>query len=145
VILQAVRDAVFPLFPRLLQLPDDSSEEKLDSGSKSSISDSLGAASPGNPLNKAIYSAWLSVYLLKLGRKVADLSDRTSIERSGLTRPDRKFLYSTFHGFAMSLKQTDKLSLLLYLEKMAFQGFAFSGECYMLLLRALVSDGSESP
>ncbi|KAH0566525.1 hypothetical protein GP486_000066 [Trichoglossum hirsutum] len=138
-----VRDAVLPIYPSLLQLPDENSEKEPDSASKTPNLDSLTATSSSNPLNKAIYSAWFGAYLLKLGGKVADLSGRTSIENPGLAHPGREFLYSTFHSFAISLKQADKLSLLLYLEKVACQGFAFSEECYMLILRALVvSDGN---
>jgi hypothetical protein len=142
--LQAVVETASLLFPRLLQLSDDSGEEEPAGDPQLSISGSPRAICLDHFQDKITYTAWLSVYLLKLDGRVTDLSDRSLTDRSGLTHPDQDFFMTTFHGFAMSLKPTDKLSLLLYLENMAFRDFAFSGECCILLLRALIfSDESE--
>jgi len=137
--LQAIGETVSPLFPGLLQLPDDGGEEERRDCPKLSISRSLEATCFDHSLGKVIYTAWLSVYLLKLDDgRVPDLSVRTLTERPSLAHPDRGFLFTTFYSFTMSLERSGKLYLLLYLERMAFQGFAFSGECFILLLRALI-------
>ncbi|KAH0537311.1 hypothetical protein FGG08_005865 [Glutinoglossum americanum] len=127
-VLQAVGETGSLLFPCLLQLRVDGGEEGTTNDPKLSTSDSLAATCFDHSQDIIIYTAWFSVYLLKL--------DKT--ERPSLSHTDWKFLRNTFHRFAKSFKQSGRLSLLLYLKKVAFQDFAFNGECCVLLLRALI-------
>ena len=91
------------------------------------------------------YTAWLSVYLLKLERRAAGLLDEMLIAKPGIVHPGKELILSTFRGFAKTLKQADKLALLAYLGEMTSQGCGFTGECGILLLRSLIdSEGKPS-
>ncbi|KAI9773003.1 MAG: hypothetical protein M1839_002273 [Geoglossum umbratile] len=138
VVLRTVGETISPLFPQLLQVIDGGEGELTSDTRLSSASGSSKTTFLDRPQEQITYIAWLSAYLLKLDRKTVDLSGANLTGKSGIAVPDRKALLSNFHSFAKTLKQADKLALLLYLGEMASQGHSFSGECSILLLRALI-------
>ncbi|KAI9767761.1 MAG: hypothetical protein M1840_005442 [Geoglossum simile] len=144
-ILRTIGATVSPLFPYLPQVVDDSEEELSSNAKLSTVSTPSKSTHFDRSREETTYTAWLGVYLLKMDKRAARLSDGHLTGKPRITHPDGKLILSTFRSFAKTLGQADKLALLVYLGEVISEGNGFTRECGILLLRSLlISEGKPS-